>query len=61
MAVQTMSTEWPSWAKALFAAQIVLTLAVVLPWVLMWSSYMGMGMGQMQQMMDSMRQMPIGR
>lgn len=50
---------WPSWAKAIFAAMLLLTVAVVLPWILMWSgclTAMG-GMDGMRQMMDGSRPM----
>lgn len=50
---------WPGWAKAMFAAMLLLTVAVVLPWILMWSgciAAMG-GMDGMRQMMDGGRPM----
>ena len=50
---------WPSWAKALFAAMLLLTLAVLVPWIVMAASCMaGMGgMDGMRQMMDGVRPM----
>lgn len=48
---------WPGWAKAMFAAMLLLTVAVVLPWLLMWSGCMAAmgGMDGMRQMMDGVR------
>lgn len=48
---------WPAWAKALLAAMLLLTAAVVLPWILMWSGCMTAmgGTDGMRQMMDGAR------
>jgi len=45
---------WPGWAKALLIAQFALVLAVIIPWILMFSACgmsMGMNMGGMMPMM----------
>ncbi len=50
---------WPTWAKVLLATMVLLTAAVVLPWILMWSgclSAMG-GMDGMRQLMEGGRPM----
>lgn len=44
--------QWPGWAKALVIGQFALTVAVLIPWIVM--SFMCMGMGGMQQMMETM-------
>lgn len=49
---------WPSWAKAMFAAMLVLTVAVVLPWILMWSGCMA-AMGGMDGMREMMERGPM--
>ncbi|MGH2946954.1 MAG: hypothetical protein ACRDPC_11950 [Solirubrobacteraceae bacterium] len=49
--------SWPSWAKALLIAQFALILAVLVPWILMWTAMAvgcTVGMGDMQQMMPMM-------
>jgi hypothetical protein len=44
----TMSTEqWPGWAKALLIAQFTLIVAVLIPWLLMWTTCAAMGGMQM--------------
>jgi hypothetical protein len=57
MSAATVAAEqWPGWAKALIIGQFALILAVLVPWILMWTScaWMGMGMGDMQRMMELM-------
>lgn len=60
----TNSTEvrheepWPSWAKAMFAAMLLLTVAVVLPWILMLSGCMA-AMGGMDGMRELMERPPM--
>lgn len=49
---------WPPWAKAMFAAMLVLTVAVVLPWILMWSGCMA-AMGGMDGMREMMERGPM--
>lgn len=49
---------WPSWAKAMFAAMLVLTVAVVLPWILMWTGCMA-AMGGMDGMREMMERGPM--
>jgi uncharacterized membrane protein YphA (DoxX/SURF4 family) len=51
------SEPWPDWAKAILAAILLLALAVVLPWILMWSGCLGAmgGVDGMRQMMDGVR------
>lgn len=53
------SEPWPSWAKAMFAAVLLLTVAVLLPWILMWSGCMAAmgGLDGMREMMDGSRPM----
>jgi hypothetical protein len=51
MSATTMTTEqWPGWARALLIAQFALVLAVLIPWLLMWTAMAAgcMGMGHMQ-------------
>lgn len=49
---------WPYWAKAMFAAMLVLTVAVVVPWILMWSMCIG-AMGGMDGMREMMERAPV--
>lgn len=49
---------WPSWAKAMFAAMLLLTVAVLLPWILMWSGCMA-AMGGMDGMREMMERGPM--
>lgn len=44
--------QWPGWAKALVIGQFALIVAVLIPVIVM--SIMCMGMGGMQQMMETM-------
>lgn len=58
MTATSTGDPWPLWAKVLLAAIALLTLATVLPWLLMWttmSAMCGPLMGDMQRMMDTMR------
>lgn len=50
---------WPAWAKALFAAMLLLTIAVLLPWILMWTGCLAAmgGPDGMRQLMDGSRPM----
>jgi len=55
MATNTMTAEtWPGWAKALIIGQFALIVAVLVPWLFMSVMCMGMGIGGMQQMMETM-------
>ncbi|MBI2773897.1 MAG: hypothetical protein HYX56_05340, partial [Chloroflexi bacterium] len=44
---------WPGWAKAILIAQLVLMIAVIVPWVFMWG--MCAGMAGMQMPSDMMQ------
>lgn len=46
--------QWPGWAKALIIGQFALIVAVLIPWIFMSIMCMGVGMGGMQQMMETM-------
>jgi hypothetical protein len=42
--------QWPGWAKALLIAQFALVLAVIVPWLLMWTMCASMAGMQMPGM-----------
>lgn len=55
MDTNTMTTErWPGWAKALVIGQFALIVAVLIPWIVMSITCLGMGPGGMWQMMEGM-------
>lgn len=39
--------QWPGWAKALVIGQFAIVLAVILPWLLMWTTCAAMAGMQM--------------
>lgn len=45
--------QWPGWAKALVIGQFALIVAVLVPWVFMSMMCMGMGMGDLPRMMET--------
>jgi hypothetical protein len=45
--------SWPSWAKAILVAMVILAVLVTLPWVFMWTAMAA----SCVPMMDGMREM----
>jgi hypothetical protein len=46
---------WPSWAKALLVAMVVLAILVALPWIFMWTTMAASCLPMMNDMPEMMR------